>query len=160
MPTGVLWFLPLVDPKQIYLDQMQWFCQTGAIPCHPPGQEGINNITDWNNLKIVNWRIQEHWHLWQWGRPDLLHKYESVQEVAEDLSPKIKTLKANLEIIQQFHNVEDLQSITLTQHLVQNIINRIPMKVKSDLNKQYMKLRNRCAANVWPQQHLSTSISF
>ena len=47
---------------------------------------------------------------------------ESVQEGTEDLSPKIKTLQANSEIIQQFHNAEDLHSISLIQPLIQNII--------------------------------------
>jgi len=119
-----------------------------AIPLDKKGP--LNNITDWNNFKIK--LIEELRSINIFGDVNqifnLLPQYESVQEVAEDLSPKIKTLKANLEIIQQFPNVEDLQSITLTQHLVKNIIKCIPMKVKSDLIKQYMKFRNRCAANV------------
>ena len=49
---------------------------------------------------------------------DLLPCYEFVQEVAEDLSPKIKTLLANLEIIQQFHDKEDLFNIAITPNLV------------------------------------------
>ena len=53
---------------------------------------------------------------------------QSVQEVADDLSPKIKTLQANLEIIQQFHDVEDLHSVALTQQLIQNIIEASPWK--------------------------------
>jgi len=53
---------------------------------------------------------------------------QSNQEVADDLSPKIKTLQANLEIIQQFHDVEDLHSVALTQHLIQNIIEASPWK--------------------------------
>ena len=53
---------------------------------------------------------------------------QSVQEVADDLSPKIKTLQANLEIIQQFHDVEDLHSVALTQQPIQNIIEASPWK--------------------------------
>ena len=53
---------------------------------------------------------------------------QSNQEVADDLSPKIKTLQANLEIIQQFHDVEDLHSVALTQQLIQNIIEASPWK--------------------------------
>ena len=40
--------------------------------------------------------------------------YESVQEIAEDLSPKIKTLQANLNIMETFHNKEDLHSFAIT----------------------------------------------
>ena len=58
---------------------------------------------------------------------DLLPRYESVQEVAEDLSPKIKTLQANLKIIQQFHDVEDLHKVALTPALVQNIMRSLPL---------------------------------
>ena len=65
---------------------------------------------------------------------DLLPRYESVQEVAEDLSPKIKTLQANLKIIQQFHNVEDLHSVALTQPLVQNIMRSLPLDGRLSFN--------------------------
>ena len=34
--------------------------------------------------------------------------YESVQEVYEDLAPKVKTLQASLEIVKEFHDMEDL----------------------------------------------------
>ena len=61
-------------------------------------------------------------------------RYESVQEVAEDLSPKIKTLLANLEIIQQFHILEDLHNVALTPNLVQNVMRSLPMKVMSSFN--------------------------
>ena len=59
---------------------------------------------------------------------DLLPCYKSVQEVAKDLAPKIQTLQANLEIIKQFHEMEDLHSIALTQHLAQNIMRSFPWK--------------------------------
>ena len=48
---------------------------------------------------------------------DLLPCFESVQEVAKHLAPKIKTLQANLEIVKQFNDVDDLHSIALTQPL-------------------------------------------
>ena len=60
---------------------------------------------------------------------DLLTCYKSVQEVSEDLAPKIKTLQANLEIIKQFYDVEDLHNVAITPHLVQNIMRSLPMKV-------------------------------
>ena len=39
---------------------------------------------------------------------DFLPRYDSVQEVVEDLALQIKILQADWEIIQQFHNTEDL----------------------------------------------------
>ena len=62
-----------------------------------------------------------------------------MQEVAEDLAPKIKTLQANLEIVKQFHDVDDLHSITLTQPLVKNIMRSLPIEVQSSFNDQYME---------------------
>jgi hypothetical protein len=39
---------------------------------------------------------------------DFLPRYDLVQEVVEDLALQIKILQADWEIIQQFHNTEDL----------------------------------------------------
>ena len=100
-----------------------------AIPANKRGS--LNNITDWNVFKIK--LIEEFGSIDIFGRDvnqifDLLPRYESVQEVAKDLSPKIKTLQANLKIIQQFHKVENLHSVALTQTLVQNIMRSLPME--------------------------------
>ena len=70
---------------------------------------------------------------------DLLPRYKWVQEIAEDLAPKIKTLQGNLEIIQRFHNVEDLHSVSLTQHLIQNIMRSLSMEVRLSFNNQYIE---------------------
>ena len=67
---------------------------------------------------------------------DLLPCFKSVQEIPEDLAPKIKTLQANLEIIQQFYNLEDLHSVSLTQSLIQGIMRSLPMEVRSSFNDQ------------------------
>ena len=82
----------------------------------------FNNITNWTSFKTR--LIEEFGSIDIFGRDVnkifyLFPCYESVQEVAEDLSPKIKTLLANLEIIQQFHEVEDLHNVALTLNLVQ-----------------------------------------
>ena len=68
-----------------------------AIPVDKKGP--LNNITDWNNFKIK--LIEEFRSIDIFGREvnqifDLLPHYESVQEVAEDLPPKIKTIKPTL----------------------------------------------------------------
>ena len=52
--------------------------------------------------------------------------YKSVQVVAEDLAPKIKTLQANLEVIKQFHNADNLYNVALTPNLNQYIIKVLP----------------------------------
>ena len=85
----------------------------------------FNNINDWTNFKTR--LIEEFSSIEIFGHVvnqifDLLSCYELVQEIAEDLAPKIKTLQANLEIIQQFHNMEDLHSVSLTQRLIQTIM--------------------------------------
>ena len=75
---------------------------------------------------------------------------ESVQEGTEDLSPKIKTLQANSEIIQQFHNAEDLHSISLIQPLIQNIMRSLPLEVRLIFTNQFMEFRRQYPANVRP----------
>ena len=55
---------------------------------------------------------------------------------------------ANLEIIQQFHNVEDLNNVALTPNLVQNVMRSLPMEVMSSFNDQFMEFRSKDPANV------------
>ena len=84
----------------------------------PPEKIGsLNSITDWTIFKAR--LIEEFGSIDIFGRDvnqifDLNPCYESIQEVAEELAPKIKTLLANLEIIQQFHDVDDLYNVALT----------------------------------------------
>jgi len=80
---------------------------------------------------------------------NLLPRYESVQEIAEDLSPKIKTLQANLNIMENFHE-ENLHSVAITQSLVQNIMRSLPMEVRPSFNEQFSKFREQCPDNVGP----------
>jgi len=122
-----------------------------AIPLAKRGP--FNNIIDWPTFKIK--LIEEFGSIDIFGRDvnqtfNLLPRYESVQEVAEDLSPKIKTLQANLEIMQNFHDKEDLHSVALTQQLVQNIMKSLPPEVRPSFNDQFSKFRKQCPANVRP----------
>ena len=82
-------------------DPARLFITLQAIPANKRGS--LNNITDWNMFKIK--LIEEFGSIDIFSRDvnqifALLPRFESVQEVAEELSPKIKTLQANLEIIQ------------------------------------------------------------
>ena len=122
-----------------------------AIPMDKKGP--LNNITDWDEFKTK--LIDEYGSIDLFGREvnqmfDLLPFYESVQEIAEDLSPKIKKLQSDLIIIKQFHDEEDLHSVALTHQLNQNIMKRIPFEVKSDFTRHFMEFRKKRAANVRP----------
>ena len=122
-----------------------------AIPMDKKGP--LNNITDWDEFKTK--LIDEYGSIDLFGREvnqmfDLLPFYESVQEIAEDLSPKIKKLQSDLIIIKQFHDEEDLHSVALTHQLNQNIMKRIPFEVKGDFTRNFMEFRKKRAANVRP----------
>ena len=115
-----------------------------AIPLNK--RWSFNNINDWSSFKTR--LIEEFGSIDIFGRDvnqifDFLPRYKIVQEVAEDLAPKIKTLQANLEIIKQFHNLEDLHSVVLTQHLVQKIMRSLPMEVQLSFNNQSMEFRGK-----------------
>ena len=120
----------------------------------PLAKQGpFNNITDWSTFKIK--LIEEFESIDVFGRDvnqtfNLLPHYKSVQEVAEDLSPKIKTLQANLIIMENVHNKENLHSVALTQSLVQNIMKSLPMEVRTSFNDQFSKFREQCPDNVQP----------
>ena len=75
---------------------------------------------------------------------NLLPRYESVQEIAEDLSPKIKTLQANLNIMENFHNKENHHSIALTQSVVQNIMKSLPMEVRPSVLQILQTVSGQC----------------
>ena len=62
-----------------------------------------------------------------------------MQEVAEDLAPKIKTLQANLEVVKQFHNADNLYNVALTPNLNQYIMKCFPTVVLTSFNKKYME---------------------
>ena len=78
----------------------------------------------------------------------LLSCYESVQEVAKDLACKIKTLQGSMEIIKDFHNIENLHSLTLTHHLNNKIIKCLPDELSPYFNEQFMDFRGLDPNNV------------
>ena len=70
----------------------------------------------------------------------------------------IKTLQDKLEIIQQLHNMWRASTESPSPNIwSQNVIKFIPLEVKLDFTKQYMKFRNRSTANVWPQASFALS---
>ena len=74
---------------------------------------------------------------------ELLPRYESVQEVAEDLAPKIMQLQSNLKTMEQFHKLEHLHSVAITQSMIQSIMKSLPMEVKSSFNEQFNSFKRQ-----------------
>ena len=104
-------------------DQVKLKLTLEAIPMDK--QCLLNDVTEWDLFKVR--LIEEFGSIDVYGRDinqdfALLPRFESVQECAETLTPKIKKLQSNLKIMQQFFNLDDLHSVTLTQQLVQNIM--------------------------------------
>ena len=68
---------------------------------HQPGQlQNQINCEEFSSINIFGRDFNQMF--------DFLPRYDSVQEVVEDLALQIKILQADSEIIQQFHNTEDL----------------------------------------------------
>ena len=77
---------------------------THAMPLEKTPQ--FNNITNWTNFKkkfISELRIIPILAAEAHAVFNLLPVYESVQELAEDLSPKIKNLESIIECVQEYH---------------------------------------------------------
>ena len=113
----------------------------------------LNDVTEWDLFKVR--LIEEFGSIDVYARDvnqdfGLLPKFESVQECAETLTPKIKKLQSNLKIMQQFFNLEDLHSVTITQQLVQNIMRSLPLEMKPSFNEKYADFRDLRPENVRP----------
>ena len=122
-----------------------------AIPLNKKGS--LANIIDWPTYKAR--LIEEFGSIDIFGRDVIgifkqLPRYESVQEVAEDLTPKIKTLQANLEVVKQFHDAHVIYSIALTPSLNNYITKSFPTKVRVSFNEKYMEFREIDPDNVMP----------
>ena len=120
-----------------------------ALPLSKKGP--FNNFSNWDEFKIK--LIDKFGSIDIFGRDvnqifDLLPCYESVQEVANGLSPQIKTLQANLEIMQQFHDMEDLHSVALTKSLTDNIMRSLPSELSPSFTDQFMTFRGQDPSNV------------
>ena len=72
----------------------------------------------------------------------------------------VKTLQANLNIMENFRNKENLLSVAITQSLVQNIMKSLPMEVRPSFNKQFSKFRKQCPDNVQPPATFSFLAQF
>ena len=64
------------------------------------------------------------------------------------MSPKIKTLQANLEIVQQFHKVKNLHNVAITQTLTHNIIRSLPRELRQSFNDQFVMFRRQNPDNI------------
>ena len=111
----------------------------------------LANIIDWPTYKA---RLIE-----EFGSIDIfgcdikgvfknLSHYQSVQEVAEDLAPKIKTLQANLEVVKQFHNANNLCNVALTPNLNHYIMKCVPTEVQTSFSNKYMEFQDIDPDNV------------
>ena len=112
----------------------------------------LNHITNWDTFRVAV--IEEFGSINIFGREvnqlfDLLPRYESVQEVAQDLAPKIKTLQSNLVTMAEFHKLEHLHSIIITQSLIQNSMRfRFPLEAKPSFNDQFTMFREQSPDNI------------
>ena len=132
-------------------DQIKLKLTLEAVPIDKQGL--LNDVTEWDLFKER--LIEEFGSIDVYGR-DInqdfanIPRFESVQECVEILTPKIRKLQSNLKIMQQFFDVEDLHSVTLTQQLVLNIMRSLPPEVKSSFNEKYADFRDLSPANVRP----------
>ena len=56
-------------------------------------------------------------------------------------------MEANLEVVKQLHNANDLFNIALTQNLNQYIMKCFPTKVQTSFNENYMEFQDIDPAN-------------
>ena len=120
-----------------------------AIPLNKRGP--LNHINDWDTFRVS--LIEEVGSINVFGREvnqlfDVLPPYESVQEVAEDLAPKINTLQSNLKTMGQFQKLEHLRSVAITQSLNQNIMKSLPLEVRSSFNDQFTLFQEQSPDNI------------
>ena len=130
-------------------DQVKLKLTLEAIPMDKQGL--LNDITEWERFKER--LIEEFGSIDVYGRDvnqdfALLTRFESVQECAEILAPKIKKLQSNLNIMQEFFGLEILHNVTFTQQLVHNIMKSLPLEVKSSFNEKYADFRDLRPENV------------
>ncbi len=61
---------------------------------------------------------------------------------------KIMLVYFYLNIMENFHNKENLHNVALTQSLVQNIMKSLPIEVRPSFNDQFSRFRKQCPDNV------------
>ena len=130
-------------------DQIKLKLTLEAIPMDKQGL--LNDVTEWEHFKE---RLTEEFGIIDvYGRDinqdfALLPRFESVQECAEILTPKIKKLQSNLNIMHEFFGLENPHNVTLTQQQVQNIMRSLPLEVKPSINEKYADFRDLRPENV------------
>ena len=130
-------------------DQIKLKLTLEAIPMDKQGL--LNDVTEWEHFKE---RLTEEFgSIDVYGRDinqdfTLLPRFESVQECAEILTPKIKKRQSNLNIMQEFFGLENPHNVTLTQQQVQNIMRSLPLEVKPSINEKYADFRDLRPENV------------
>ena len=120
-----------------------------AIPMDKRGV--LNHITNWDEFKIA--LIKEFGSVRVFGREvDLifsnLRRCESVQEATEELAPRIKKLQSSLATMTQFHRIELLHGVAITQSLNTNIIRSLPSEVRSEFNQKYTSFQKMNPDNI------------
>ena len=121
-------------------------CQ--AMPLEKTPQ--FNNISDWTlfNKKLITKfggipiLVREAHSVF-----NLIPVYESIQELAEDLAPKIKNLESIIECMKEYHSIETLYNAVLTPDLNTNIIRSLPIKLHISFNDKYTAFINLDADN-------------
>ena len=120
-----------------------------AMPLEKTPQ--FTNITNWTNFReklisefgsIPILAPQAH------AVFNLLPVYESVQEVAKDLSPKIKNQQSIIECVQEYHPRGILYNPVLTPDLNSNIIRSLPMELRITFNDKYTTFINLDPDNI------------
>ena len=111
----------------------------------------LNHITNWDEFKIA--LIKEFGSVRVFGREvDLifsnLRRCESVQEATEELAPRIKKLQSSLVTMTQFHRIELLHGVAITQSLNTNIIRSLPSEVRSEFNQKYTSFQKMNPDNI------------
>ena len=114
-----------------------------AMPLNKTPQ--FNNISDWTLFKkklitgfggIPIFARKTH------SVFNLISVYKSVQELSEDLAPKIKNLESIIECMKEYHSIETLFNTVLTPDLNTNIIRSLPIKLRISFNNKYTAFFN------------------
>ena len=93
----------------------------------------FNNISDWTLFKKK--LISEFGGISIFARKahsvfNQIPVYESVQELVEDLAPKIKNLESIIESMKDYHSIETLYNAVITPDLNNNITRSLPTELR------------------------------
>ena len=110
----------------------------------------FNNISDWNLFKKK--LISEFGGISIFAREahsvfNLIPVYESVQELVEDLAPKIKNLESIIESMKEYHSVNLLYNAVITPDLNNNITRSLPAELRISFCDKYSAFIKQDADN-------------